>query len=91
VKFTMGQEVWLLNPRAVKQKVARATISGIAAVHNFHFQVIPAGWLKVDVLEAIVPGADLMFSNDAADQSTVGDIVNGNGIWNLKFVKPIAT
>jgi hypothetical protein len=46
--------------------------------------------LKVDVLEAIVPGADLMFPNDAADQSTVGDIMNGNGIWNLKFVKPIA-
>jgi hypothetical protein len=41
--------VWLLNPRAVKQKVARGTISYIGGVCKFHFQVILDGWLKVDV------------------------------------------
>jgi hypothetical protein len=80
----MGQEVWLMNPRAMKQKVARGTISGIGGVHNFHFHVIPDGWLKVDVKEALQRDVALMYPHDAADQNKVGDIVNGNGIWNQK-------
>jgi hypothetical protein len=86
VKLTMGQEVWLLNPRAVKQKVARGKISGIGGMHKFYFQAIPDGWIKIDVQEALQP---LMFPNDTAEQSKVGDILNSNGIWNLKFVKVV--
>jgi hypothetical protein len=89
MKLTMGQEVWLLNPRIVKIKVARGRISGIGGVDKFHFQVIPEGWLKVDIQEALLLDATLMFPNDAADESKVGDIVNGNGIWNQKYVKAI--
>jgi hypothetical protein len=91
VKLTMGQEVWLLNPRAVKQKVARGTISGIGGMHKFHFHAIPDGWFKVDVQEALMPNVALMFSNDAANQNKIVDIVNGNGIWNQKYVKAIGT
>jgi hypothetical protein len=89
VKLTMGQEVWLLNPREVKLKVAWGTISGIAGLHKFHFQVIRDWWLKVDIQEAHVPDATLMFPNDAADQSKVGNVVNGNALWNMKYVKAI--
>ena len=56
-----------MNPRAVKQKVAHGTISGIGRIYNFYFELIPTGWLKVDILEAIMLGAALMFPNNAAD------------------------
>jgi diadenosine tetraphosphate (Ap4A) HIT family hydrolase len=69
--------VWLLNPKAVKQKVARGTISGIGRVHKFHFHVIPDGWLKLDVQEALMSDVALMFSNDTVDQNKIGDIANG--------------
>jgi hypothetical protein len=32
-----------------------------------------------------------MFPNDATNQNKVGNIVNGNGIWNQKYVKAIWT
>jgi hypothetical protein len=83
VKLTMGQEVWLLNPRAVKQKVARGTISGIVGLYKFHFQVIRDRWLKVDIQEALVSDAALMFPNDATDHSKVEDIVNRDALWNM--------
>jgi hypothetical protein len=30
-----------------------------------------------------------MFPNDTADQSKVEDILNGNALWNMKYVKAI--
>jgi hypothetical protein len=83
--------VWLLNPRIVKQKIARGSISSIGRVHKFHFHVIPGGWMKIDVQEALMPDVALMFPNDATNQKKIGDIVNSNRIWNLKYVKAIGT
>jgi hypothetical protein len=36
-----------------------------------------------------VSDATLMFPNDAANHSKVGDVVNGNALWNMKYVKAI--
>jgi hypothetical protein len=60
-------------------------------VYKFHFHIIPNGWLKVDVKEALMPDVALMYPHDATDQNKVGDIVNSNGIWNQKYVKAIGT
>jgi hypothetical protein len=63
--------------------------AGLVGLHKFHFQVIRDGWLKVDIQEALVSDATLMFPNDAANHSKVGDVVNGNALWNMKYVKAI--
>jgi hypothetical protein len=54
LQFSIGQEVWLINPRSYRQKVATGTISGFGGEHNFHFIPIPETWFKVDVRVALV-------------------------------------
>ena len=55
VQYEIGDEVYLFNPRSVKQKVAVATISGLGGVDKFHFLEIPKHWYKVDVKDAFFP------------------------------------
>jgi hypothetical protein len=68
VKFSMGQEVWLMNPRSYKQKVATNIISGFGGEHKFHFIPISKTWFKVDVRVALVGDVALMFPNEDAEQ-----------------------
>jgi hypothetical protein len=74
----MGQEVWLMNPRSVCQKVAFGRISGFSGEHRFHFLEIPDGWMKVDVHEVLVPNAVLMMENRNAEQKKVKDVVGSS-------------
>jgi hypothetical protein len=86
----MGQEVWLMNPRSARQKVASGTISGLAGEQKFHFRDIPDKWFKVDVREAHYPNASLMFPDDDADQIKVKDVLKGNTIWDGRYMKSTA-
>jgi hypothetical protein len=87
VQFVMGQEVWLMNPRSVRQKVASGRVSGFSGEHRFHFLEIPDGWMKVDVQEALVPNAVLMMENRDVEQEKVKDAVGSSVLWNQKNVK----
>ena len=51
LQFKVGNEVFLYNPWAVKQKVAKGTITGLPGEQKFHFQEIPDPWVKVDITE----------------------------------------
>jgi hypothetical protein len=79
--------VCLFNPRSVLQKLASGIVSGIPGQHKFHFSKIPERWFKVDVRESHCPTATLMFPMEDAEQTTVKDIVNGNTLWDGKFMK----
>jgi hypothetical protein len=83
----MGQQVCLMNPKNLKQRVAVGFISGFAGFKKFHFNTIPDGWLKVDVKDATAPSANLMYPHPAANQYEVKDVVGGNTLWDEKFVK----
>jgi hypothetical protein len=83
----MGQQVWLMNPRSIRQKAARGTVSGISGQHRFHFVEIPDGWLKVDVQEALMPNVSLMMENREAEQEKVKDDVGSYVLWNQKYMK----
>jgi len=83
----MGQEVHLMNPRSIWQKVATGKISGLGGEHKFHFLTIPEKWFKVDISEAHTPHVNLMFANEDADQKKVKDAVGYNAIWDGKYMK----
>jgi hypothetical protein len=83
----MGQHIWLMNPRSVRQKAASGTVSGISGEHKFHFMDIPDGWIKVDVKEALASNVMLMMENRDAEQEKVKDIVGSSVIWNQKYLK----
>jgi hypothetical protein len=87
VKFSMGQEVWLMNPRSYKQKAAIDTISDFGGEHKFHFIPIPETWFKVDVRVALVGDVALMFPNEDAEQMKVKDVVGSSAIWDLRYIK----
>jgi hypothetical protein len=82
IEFVMGQHVWLMNPRSIRQKAARGTVSGISGQHRFHFVEIPDGWLKVDVQEALMPNVSLMMENREAEQEKVKDAIGSCILWN---------
>jgi hypothetical protein len=63
----MGQEVWLMNPKSVWQKISTGTISGIGGEHQFHCMPIPENWFKVDIRVALQGDVALMFANEAAE------------------------
>jgi hypothetical protein len=75
--------VWLMNPRATRQKVAGGRISGIGGEDKFHFASIPETWFKIDV----GPDIPLMWENESVDQMMVGDIKGSNAVWDQKFLK----
>jgi hypothetical protein len=87
----MGSEVWLMNPRSVRQKVASGTVSGIAGQHKFHFLEIPPAWMKIDIREALAPSVLLMMENLDDEQTQVGDAVGSSVLWNQRFLKSKTT
>jgi hypothetical protein len=87
VQFSMGQEVWLMNPRCYRQKVATGTISGFGGEHKFHFTPIPETWFKVDVRVALVGDVALMFPNEDIEQMKVKDAVGSSAIWDSRYIK----
>ena len=87
VQFSIGQQVWLLNARNQKQKVAAAVVSGIGGVDKFHSSTFPETWFKVDIKEALSPSIPLLYPNEAADQSVVKDAVGSNALWDERLMK----
>jgi hypothetical protein len=87
VQYCMGQQVCLMNPKNLKQKVAVGVVSGLGGIDKFHFNIIPESWLKVDVKEVMSPNAELMYPHEPADQSVVRDVVGGNTLWDEKFIR----
>jgi hypothetical protein len=83
----MGQEVWLMNPRSVWQKVAFGRVRGFSGEHRFHFLEIPDGWMKVNVQEELAPNVVLMMENRDAEQEKVKDAIGSSVQWNQKYVK----
>jgi hypothetical protein len=84
----MGQAVWLMNPRATRQKVAGRRISGIGRKDKFHFTSIPETWFKIDVGEIYAPDVPLMWENESGDQMKVGGgVKGGNVVWDQIFLK----
>ena len=67
VQLSMEQEVWLMNPKSYRQKVATSIIGGFGGEHKFHFIPIPETWSKVDVCVVLVGDVALMFPNEDAE------------------------
>lgn len=84
--FELGDEVFLMNPRAVRQKVASGAISGLSGQHKFHGSEIPKSWVKVDVRDILQPGCALMFPNSAADMDFVEQAKGSAAIWDTKYI-----
>jgi hypothetical protein len=87
LQFSVGEEVWLMNPKRSTQKVALGKISGIGGEHKFHFKEIPEKRFKVDVQDALLPKTTLMQPNEDANQHVVGDVVGTAVIWDQKHLK----
>jgi hypothetical protein len=47
LQFSIGQEVWIMNPKRSTQKVAMGTISDVGGEAKFHFVDIPNKWFKI--------------------------------------------
>jgi hypothetical protein len=80
-------DVYLVNPRAIQQKVALGRINSIGGVDKFHFMLIPEGWFKVDVRQSLQSNVALMFPKPEAEQETIHDAEGGNVIWNSKYIR----
>lgn len=78
-----------MNPRAVRQKVARGTISGVSGQHKFHFKEIPESWCKVDVTEVLQEGISLMYPNEDADQTLIEHVRGSAALWKFTYMKVI--
>jgi hypothetical protein len=61
VQFSMGQEVWLMNPRSYRHKVATGTTNGFGGKHKFYFTPILKIWFKVDVKATLLGDVALKF------------------------------
>jgi hypothetical protein len=83
----MYDDVYLVNPRAVRQKVAVSKISGIGGRDKFYFMLILKAWFKVDVREVSQPKVPLMFPKEEADQHILHDVQGGNVIWDSKYIR----
>jgi hypothetical protein len=87
LEFFMGQAMWLMNPRATRQKVAGGRISEIGREDKFHFISILETWFKIDVGEIFILDVPFMWENESADQMKVEDVKGGNAVWDQKFLK----
>lgn len=76
-----------MNPRAMRQKAALASISGVAGEHKFHGKDIPEGWWRVDVSNVLTIGVALMFPNERADQHRIEDAKGSTAMWAERFIK----
>jgi hypothetical protein len=87
LQYRCGDEVYLINPRVNRQKVAVGNISGLPGKHKFHFTDIPETWFKVDVREILQKGVALMFPFHADDQNVIDDVTGTSTVWNQKYLK----
>ena len=86
-QFKIGDEVFLFNPRAVKQKVAKGRVSGLPGEQKFHFKGIPEAWLKVNVTEIKTKGVPLMYPAVDPDQEFIEHMLGTCVLWHSKNVK----
>lgn len=89
VQFVIGDEVFLMNPRAPRQKAAVGKISGILGKHKFHFQDIPENWFKIDVQDVLLPGVKLMSPNADDEHTKIEDVKGTSTVWDQKYLKAI--
>lgn len=87
LQYRCGEEVFLLNPRAPKQRVAVGKISGLPGKHKYHFRDIPECWFKVDVRDVLQSKVALMFPNYPAEQEVIDDVKGSSTLWNQKYLK----
>jgi len=85
--FSVGNKVFLMNPRAWRHKVAVGSVSGLYGSHKFHGAEIPSSWLKVDIHEALLPEVALMFPSAAVDMPLIEHATESPTIWDQKYVK----
>ena len=90
VQYALGDEVFLMNPRAIRHKAAIGKISGMPGKHKFHFQDIPENWLKIDVHEILIPGVKLMFPSRDDEQDKIEDVKGTATLWDQKYLKAVA-
>jgi hypothetical protein len=83
----MGQQVWLMNPRNQKHKVAATVVSGIGGVDKFHGSTFPESWYKVDVKEVLSPNVPLLYPHETGDQNVLKDVVGSNALWDERLIK----
>jgi hypothetical protein len=76
-----------MNPRNQKQKVAEGVISGIGGVDKFHGSTFPETWFKIDVKEALLSNAPLLYPHSEGDQNIVKDAVGGNVLWDSRLLR----
>lgn len=87
LQFKVGDEVFLMNPWAVRQKAALASISSVLGEHKFHKEDILEGWWRVDVSNVLTAGVALMFPNERADQHRIEDAKGSTAMWAERFIK----
>lgn len=87
LQYRCGDEVFLLNPRAHKQKVAVGKISGLPGKHTYHCNDIPETWFKVDIHDILQGEVALMFPNAQGDQEVIKDVKGSCTIWSQKYLK----
>ena len=90
VQYGIGDEVFLMNPRAIRHKAAIGKISGIPGKHKFHFQDIPENWFKIDVHEILITGVKLMFPSRDDEQDKIEDVKGTATLWDQKYLKSVA-
>ncbi len=90
VQYGIGDEVFLMNPRAIRHKAAIGKISGMPGKHKFHFQDIPENWFKIDVHEILIPGVKLMFPSRDDEQDKIEDVKGTATLWDSKYLKAVA-
>jgi hypothetical protein len=87
LQFKLGDEVFLMNPRAHRQKLAAAVISGLPGDSTFHFKQIPDSWVKVDVRDILHAGVPLMFPYEEADMTVIEHAKGSAAMWDTKYIK----
>lgn len=85
--FELGDDVFLINPRAVRHKVATGNISGVHGEHKFHGKEIPESWFKVNVNEVLEEGVALMYPHEAADMTLIQHAKGSSALWSAKYIK----
>ena len=87
LQFKVGDEVFLMNPRAVLKKVAVGNISRLPGEQKFQFKEILDLWVKVDVRNVFHLGAHLMIKRDDTDIIFVEHAKGSASLWNQKYIK----
>lgn len=83
----MVQQVCLMNPQNVKQKVVVGVVSGFRGTNEFYFKTIPDLWLKVHMKEVVCPNTAFMYPHKGANESVIKDDMDGNALWKEEFIR----